>query len=469
MSSSRGHSPESLDDPPPIDQTSEYASLTLGSGWGVMSLLFFFFAIGARQLVRWLPPQLQGSSLMPPVAVLAVPPLALIGLVFGLMGLRRGKRRTLSLLGATLNGIVMILSIALLLGILVGPVALARSVTGSPRPADTMPWFPGSSSQRFQRLERASPHRPRSEVTRDDSNRGSWGSGLGFVLAAAGSAVGLGNIWRFPYITGENGGGLFVLIYLGCIALIGLPVMIGEVLIGRASQRSTVSAFKTLAGPSTPWAGLGWLGVIAAYCMLSFYGVVAGWTLHYTVLSARGAIAGKGAEEILAIFQSLNQDAGLNIFWFVLFMVITVLVVLGGIERGIERWSVILMPALLIMLLGLMVRAISLDGFSEAFHFVFGLNADRLTPGGILEALGHSFFTLSVGMGGMLTYGSYLSKKESIVGNAITVSALDTFIALIACLVIFPITFSYGLEAAAGPGLIFTTLPIAFGLQMPPS
>ena len=160
-------------------------------------------------------------------------------------------------------------------------------------------------------------------MTNDRSNRGSWATGLGFVLAAAGSAVGLGNIWRFPYITGENGGGLFVLIYLVCIALIGLPVMIAEIMIGRAAQRSTVSAFKKLEGPDTRWASLGWLGVIAAYCILSFYGVVAGWALHYTVLSTSGAIAGKSPDEIQMMFQLLNQDAGLNIVWFVIFIAIT--------------------------------------------------------------------------------------------------------------------------------------------------
>jgi len=303
-------------------------------------------------------------------------------------------------------------------------------------------------------------------LTHDATERGSWTTGLGFVLAAVGSAVGLGNIWRFPYITGQNGGGLFVLIYLACIALIGLPVMIGEIMIGRSAQRSTVSAFQHHAGDRTAWRGVGWLGVAAAVMMLSFYGVVAGWTLHYTVLSASGTLAGQSPAEIQAMFTVLNQDAALNLFWFVSFMALTVLVVLGGVRRGIERWSVILMPTLLLMLLVLLVRSFALDGFSRAFDFVFGLNADQLTPGGVLEAMGHSFFTLSVGMGGMLTYGSYLSRKDSIVGSAIAVSALDTLIALLACLVIFPITFSFGMEPAAGPGLVFTSLPIAFA-QMP--
>ncbi|MDX1643389.1 MAG: sodium-dependent transporter [Thermoanaerobaculia bacterium] len=299
-----------------------------------------------------------------------------------------------------------------------------------------------------------------------DSARGSWASGLGFVLAAAGSAVGLGNVWRFPYITGENGGGLFVLIYLGAIALVGLPVMIGEILIGRAAQRSTVSAFKVLAGPTTRWRGLGWLGVVAAYSILSFYGVVAGWTLHYTLLSAGGTLAGKDAAEIQLLFQSLDQDGALSLLWFVLFMAATVAVVLGGVRRGIERWSVLLMPALLLMMLGLLWHAARLEAFPRAFDFVFGFDADKLTPAGVLEALGHAFFTLSVGMGGMLTYGSYLSRRESVVGNALAVGALDTLIALIACLIIFPITFSFGMEPAAGPGLIFASLPIAFA-QMP--
>lgn len=303
-------------------------------------------------------------------------------------------------------------------------------------------------------------------MKRQASERGSWASGLGFILAAAGSAVGLGNIWRFPYITGQAGGGIFVLIYLACIALIGLPVMIGEIMIGRSAQRATVGAFKHHAGDRTPWRAVGWLGVAIAYMMLSFYGVVAGWTLHYTVFSASGALAGQSPEEIQAMFTVLNQDAMLNLLWFVLFMVITVLVVLGGVRRGIERWAIILMPTLLLMLVALLVHSTSLDGFSRAFDFVFSLNTDQLTSAGVLEAMGHAFFTLSVGMGGMLTYGSYLSRKESIVGGALAVGALDTLIALLACLVIFPITFSFAMEPAAGPGLVFTNLPIAFS-QMP--
>jgi NSS family neurotransmitter:Na+ symporter len=303
-------------------------------------------------------------------------------------------------------------------------------------------------------------------LTRETKARGSWATGLGFVLAATGSAVGLGNIWRFPYITGENGGGLFVLIYLACIALIGLPVMIGEVMIGRSSQKSTVSAFKHHAGPSTPWRGLGWLGVAIAYMMLSFYGVVAGWTLHYAVVSASGMLAGRSPAEVQSMFSVLHQDAALNLFWFVLFILLTVLVVLGGIERGIERWALVLMPALLLMLVGLLVKAMLLDGFRDALGFVFGLHADNLSRSGILEAMGHAFFTLSLGMGGMLTYGSYLGRRESIVGNALAVSFLDTVIALLACMVIFPITFSFGMEPAGGPGLVFTNLPVAFA-QMP--
>ncbi len=300
----------------------------------------------------------------------------------------------------------------------------------------------------------------------DTSHRGAWASKTGFVLAAAGSAVGLGNIWRFPYITGENGGGLFVLLYLGCIAVVGLPIMVGEILIGRAAQQSTVTAFKTLDGPRTPWKALGGLGVVVAYLVLSFYAVVAGWAMYYTVLSARGALAGRSPDEIGATFAATHASTPLNLWWTAAFMALTVAVVWRGVREGLERWSRILMPGLLLLLLVLLVRASTLDGFGRAFGFVFGLHADQLTGGGVIEALGHSFFTLSLGMGGLLTYGSYLSKDADVPGMSLSIAGLDTMIALLACLVIFPITFSHGLEPTQGPGLIFASVPIAFA-QMP--
>ncbi len=299
-----------------------------------------------------------------------------------------------------------------------------------------------------------------------EGSRGAWASRTGFVLAAAGSAVGLGNVWRFPYITGENGGGLFVLLYLGCIFVVGLPVMVAEIMIGRASQRSTVTAFKTLAGPRTPWKTLGGMGVVVAWMVLSFYAVVAGWAMYYCLLAATGRLSGQSPEAIAAIFGNTYTSAPVNLLWTALFLALTVAVVWRGVRHGLERWSRILMPALLVLFLVLLARAFTLEGFGRAFDFVFGLHADELTAAGVIEALGHSFFTLSVGMGGLLTYGSYLSRDSDLPSMSAGIAGLDTLIALLACLVIFPITFSFGLEPTQGPGLIFTNIPIAFA-QMP--
>ncbi|MXZ36458.1 MAG: sodium-dependent transporter, partial [Acidobacteria bacterium] len=283
------------------------------------------------------------------------------------------------------------------------------------------------------------------------------GSRIGFILAAAGSAVGLGNIWKFPYVTGENGGGIFVLIYLACVLLVGLPVMIAEILIGRSTQNSPVGAFKSLAGPRSPWVGMGWLSVLSSFVLLSFYSVVAGWSLHYAWLSISGQLAGLGPDNLAPLFGSLHASAGANLFWHLVFMGLTIAVIYGGVSKGVERWSRILMPALLIMMLVLLINSLTLDGFGKAFQF---------TAGGALEALGQAFFSLSLGMGAMLTYGSYLRRRDDVVGASVTISALDTCIALVASLMLFPIIFSYGMEPAAGPGLVFISVPIALS-QMP--
>ncbi len=296
--------------------------------------------------------------------------------------------------------------------------------------------------------------------------RSHWGSRIGFILAAAGSAVGLGNIWKFPYVTGENGGGIFVLVYLACVVLVGLPVMIAEILIGRTTQSSPVGAFKSLAGTRSPWVGMGWLGVVSAFILLSFYSVVAGWSLHYTWLSISGQLAGLGPENMAPVFGNLNRSVEANLFWHLIFMGLTIAVVFGGVSRGVERWSRILMPALLIMMLVLLGNSLTLDGFDKAVQFLFGFHQDKFTAAGALEALGHAFFSLSLGMGAMLTYGSYLRRRDDIVWASVTISALDTCIALVASLMLFPIIFSYGMEPAAGPGLVFISVPIALS-QMP--
>lgn len=296
------------------------------------------------------------------------------------------------------------------------------------------------------------------------ADRGHWGSRLGFVLAAAGSAIGLGNIWKFPYITGVNGGGAFVLIYLGCVALVGLPVMVAEILLGRATEESPVTAFKRLGAGR--WVAFGWLGVLGSFVILSYYSVVAGWALHYTYLSLTGQIVGLGPEGVRPLFGALFTSNGLNLFWHVVFMLTTIGVVWGGISKGIERWSRILMPALFALMLILLVNSFTMEGFGEAARFVFGFHTENLTAAGILEALGHSFFTLSLGMGAMLTYGSYLGPKDDIVTASVTISVLDTVIALMACMVLFPIIFTFGMEPSQGPGLVFVSIPIALS-QMP--
>lgn len=302
-----------------------------------------------------------------------------------------------------------------------------------------------------------------------EAQRSHWGSKAGFVLAAAGSAVGLGNLWKFPYITGANGGGAFVLIYLVCVLGVGLPIMIAEVLLGQMTQKSPVGAFGAIAGPMSLWKGVGFLGVVAGFVILSYYSVVAGWAMHYVYLSASGTFANVPADQLEGVgahFGALYASPGLNVFWHTIFMILTVGIVVLGVQRGVELAARIMMPALFLMLAALVVYATQMEGFARAVDFVFGMHTDHLTGRGVLEALGHSFFTLSLGMGAMLTYGSYMKRDTDVVGTSITISLLDTTVALMACLALFPITFTYGMEASAGPGLVFVNMPTAFA-QMP--
>lgn len=298
------------------------------------------------------------------------------------------------------------------------------------------------------------------------TTRSHWKSRFGFVMAAAGSAIGLGNIWKFPYICGENGGGLFVLIYLACIALVGLPIMIAEILIGRTAQRSPVGAFRELSASGSPWLGVGWLGVASAFVILSFYSVVAGWALHYIVLSARGTFSGMEPGAIRDAFGGVAGSGSISSAWHLVFMIVVTLMVMGGVQRGVERWNRILMPVLMVMLAALLVKAVTMDGFGQGVAFVFKPHPEGLSGAAVLEALGHSFFTLSLGMGAMLTYGSYLRDSDDVMSSSALIAFFDTLIALMACLILFPITFTFGMEAAAGPGLVFQNMSIAF-TQMP--
>ena len=436
--------------------------------------------------------------------------------------------------------------------------------------------------------------------------RAQWGSRLGFILAAAGSAVGLGNIWKFPYITGQNGGGLFVLIYLGCILLVGLPIMMAEIMIGRSSQRQPVGAFKKLESSSSGWTIVGWFGVIAGFLILSFYIVVAGWAMDYTLKSVvnftqpiyekaeadsldyrahvsademrshlidqranesiaeheenlqvtmsprtwqayqsieqalangafgtrpldsndlaswkqsrQGALDAVLSDETLGqlwstetfnefgddleyrneanteatqfyapmsdeevktlateqhrrdaistsvttVFLELLKDGWTDSFWAAIFMLLTILIVSNGVSAGIERACKVLMPLLVFLICVMVVYGFFQRGFEEAVSFVFKPDASRLKPSGVLEALGHAFFTLSLGMGAMITYGSYQKSKKSLLGQSFAIAGIDTLIALLACMMMFPIIFSYDQEPGAGPGLVFMSMPLAF-------
>jgi len=297
-------------------------------------------------------------------------------------------------------------------------------------------------------------------MTNTTKDRGHWGSRLGFILAATGSAVGLGNIWKFPYITGEYGGGIFVLVYLACIAVVGIPVLIAEVIIGRATQRSPVGAFREMPDPAPKWAWIGWLGVVAGFIILSFYSVVAGWALHYTFLSISGGFSGLDSEAIGSMFGEVYASANTNLLWHAVVMVTTVGVVIGGVAKGIETAVKFLMPALLVLMLVMFIDALFQPGFSEAAKFIF-MPRGGPSAEGFIEALGHGFFTLSLGMGAMLTYGSYLRTDDDIPTASFIIGILDTFVALSACMIIFPIIFTFDMEPSAGAGLVFKSIPIA--------
>jgi NSS family neurotransmitter:Na+ symporter len=302
-----------------------------------------------------------------------------------------------------------------------------------------------------------------------------------FILAASGSAVGLGNIWKFPYITGENGGGAFVLVYLACIALIRLPIMIAEVMLGRRGRQSPINTMSELAQEakvSQIWCLLGWLGVAAGFIILSYYSVIAGWAIAYVVRSAAGVFTNVTADGVESIFGALVGDWERLLAWHTLFMVMSMLVVARGVHHGLEKAVRVLMPALLVLLLVLVGYAFTSGHFQEGFDFLFtpdfskvfyacetvdGAQICTFTGEPLLVAMGHAFFTLSLGMGAIMVYGSYMPRKESIAGASILIAVMDTVVALLAGLAIFPIVFANGLAPGAGPGLIFQTLPIAFG------
>ncbi|HIE01272.1 MAG TPA: sodium-dependent transporter [Thiotrichaceae bacterium] len=316
------------------------------------------------------------------------------------------------------------------------------------------------------------------------SIHGEWSSRLAFILAATGSAVGLGNIWKFPYMTGEYGGGAFVIVYLLCIALIGLPVMMAEVMLGKRGRSSPINTMQALAqetGSSQIWQLLGWSGVVAGFLILSFYSVIAGWALAYVPRLASGMFtvvsdlptANAVAEFVDTQFNALVGDPLRLLAWHTAFIIVTIVMVAGGVQGGLERAVRWMMPALFILLLVLVGYAMSTPKFMDGVHFMFNIDFNKLlypkgelSGDGILAAMGQAFFSLSLGMGSIMVYGAYLPKQASIAQTTTAVVVADTLVAILAGLIIFPIVFSNGLSPDAGVGLVFKTLPIAFG-QMP--
>lgn len=286
--------------------------------------------------------------------------------------------------------------------------------------------------------------------------RGQWGSKIGFILAAAGSAIGLGNIWRFPYVTGQNGGAAFVIVYLGCVILICLPYLYCELALGRQTRKNPVGAIKAIT-PRSLWILVGALGVITGFFILSYYAVLAGWMFAYIFKSLSPPDA-----DSATVLADLTGNAWHVIGLFALFLVFTVMVVYGGVQKGIERWSKVLMPILFAMMVFLIIRSVTLEGSFEGLKFYLAPDFSKLTGKVVLAALGQAFYSLSLGMGLMITYGSYISKSDNLLTSGLYVAIFDTLIALLAGLMIFPAVFAMGKDPAQGTTLVFVTLPEIF-------
>jgi len=301
---------------------------------------------------------------------------------------------------------------------------------------------------------------------RDPQKRPLFSSRLSIITVAAGSAIGLGNIWKFPYITGKNGGAAFIIVYLCCIALIGLPVLISDFIIGRRGGGSVVSSFRALAGERSPWLFGGFIALFGSATVLSFYGVVAGWSLEYVVKAASNAFSGKTPAEVGTMFNDFVTSPVAPIVCQLVFMSITAGVVYAGVKKGIEAFSKVMMPVLVGIIVLLCFRSITLPGAEGGLAFLFKPDFSKLSAAGVLDALGHAFFTLSLGVGTMITYGSYIDKDEHLAATAVQICIADTVIALLAGIAIFPAVFAFGVAPGQGPGLVFVTLPNIFA-QMP--
>ncbi|MDH6343082.1 NSS family neurotransmitter:Na+ symporter [Parabacteroides sp. PFB2-12] len=294
-----------------------------------------------------------------------------------------------------------------------------------------------------------------------NNERATFGSKLGVILATVGSAVGLGNIWRFPYMLGENGGAAFLLVYFVCIVILGLPVMITEMFIGRHTHRNAAGAFKAMV-PGTKWSLIGYNGVLAAFLILGFYCVIAGWTFEYIFQSLTTSLSGKTVEVFEAEFKLFSSGIFRPIFWTVAFIAVTHFIIVSGVKNGIERASKIMMPLLFLMLFILCIRSVTLPNASAGLSFLFKPDFSKIDSSVLLSGMGQAFFSLSIGMGCLITYSSYFSQKTNIQTTAVQVTLLDTLVAVLAGLMIFPAVFSFGIEPTAGPELVFITLPNVF-------
>ncbi len=296
--------------------------------------------------------------------------------------------------------------------------------------------------------------------------RENLGSRLGFILLSAGCAIGIGNVWRFPYITGQNGGGLFVLIYLACLVMLGIPVLTMEYSIGRFSRKSILPAFRELEPQGTKWHIMGYFAVAGNYVLLMFYSVVSGWILHYFTLMLTGHFEGATTDLIEETFGQMMSSPSILIRNMLIVMALTSIICGIGLQNGVERITKVMMLALIIIMVFLGIRSAMLPGGKEGLAFYLLPSVKNLSQAGlgnvIIAALNQSFFTLSIGMGGMEIFGSYIEKDRSLLGEAILVTALDTFVAIVSGLIIFPACFSYGISPDAGPSLIFLTLPTVF-------
>jgi NSS family neurotransmitter:Na+ symporter len=302
--------------------------------------------------------------------------------------------------------------------------------------------------------------------TKRDTIHGQWSGRLAFILAATGSSVGLGNIWKFPYLTGENGGGAFVLVYLLFIVLIGIPLTMAEVMLGRRGRRSPINTMRMLAAEekaSPYWSWLGWSGVVAGFLILSYFSVIAGWAIAYVFRTGSGLFTGLTADGVQSIFDNLIGEPERLLAWHTLFMVMTVVVVARGLRDGLESALRLLMPGLLLLLLILVGYAWNNGSFGQGVSYMFQVDFSRLSANAVLIAMGQAFFTLSLAKGAIMAYGAYLPDHVSIAGTSIVVSLLDTLVALLAGIAIFSIIFASGLDPDQGTGLLFQTLPIAFG------